>query len=197
MTGGFMAGKGRVTGREDVRAWGHGKLGRRLTPTAHEIAEATPGAVPNVQYSPPDIVPPPQSRYFFGRQAALGVVGPATVTFATTGTVQLPQNAVGVIRSFTTFVNDLLVSSDISFVLRFNDAPVPGHNDLFIFPRIASNAATFFAPEDTVIRAPQGAKIDFQVIVRDAGTYDLGIDYRGWFMASGVPQRFGMNWVPG
>lgn len=151
-------------------------------------ADQMPVTISRVQF-PGTWSPPPGSQYFFTEDDRNATVGPAT-TQLTGVDFQVPVNNVAVVRELTFFVNALLTTSDITFTLLFNRAPVPGHV-IKIFPRAVASVTISFLPEDTLLPAPEGALIGGQVRVVDAVVYQLGMSVRGWFVSKDTARRYG------
>ena len=94
---------------------------------------------------------------------------------------QVPANSVAAIRAISILANALLVTSNIFWILKFNDVAVTGWNALTINPRAAGSVEVSWVPEETFIRVPEGSRVSFDVNVVDAGTYQLSVQFHGWF----------------
>jgi hypothetical protein len=104
--------------------------------------------------------------------------------------LDLPQNNVGIVRGVTLYINNMLTTTNVTWTLTFNGAPVPGHNNLSIFPRAAPSVANSF---DTFVRIPQGnpMKVRVQYSNNDGGAYTVGVALSGWFW----PIQLGNLWT--
>lgn len=103
-------------------------------------------------------------------------------------TVQLPESNIGIVRGVTIEITDMLTTTNVTWSMLFNGAPVPGYNNLSIFPRSAPFVSNAF---DSFVRVPQGVKITFNYTNTDGGTYTIGAAVSGWFW----PQSLGNLWV--
>lgn len=111
---------------------------------------------------------------------------------STLATFQIPANSVAAIRAISILANALLVTSDIRWILRFNGVAVTGWNALTINPRAAGSVEVSWTPEETFIRVPEGSLVSWDVNVVDAGTYQLSVQFHGWFYSvalDGVAQQ--------
>lgn len=104
----------------------------------------------------------------------------------------LPQASAGVIRSLVLTVNNLVLTSDITWTLRFNGSAVPGWQGLGVTPGPVAYFALSFGPDETYIRVPDGATVDvvFTVNPADAGTYVAGAAFHGWYFGVEFASRY-------
>lgn len=138
---------------------------------------------------PPTQVKPPNSVDFNRAGFATGL-NVATTPFVFPGTVyRLGAGNQGVIRSFVLSVNTLLLTSVIIWRLRADGNPLTGWEDL----RVPTGAVAFmtfaWGPDETQIIVPEGAVIDFEIEVQDAGTYAAGALYHGWTLNRSTMDR--------
>ena len=140
---------------------------------------------------PPSFVPPSGSQDFqaTGRST---VAGPATTAVLALSTFTIPRGSVGYIRSLGFDVNAVSVTTDISFSLLFNGAPVPGWFNIRLFPRAASSASLAYTPDETFIWVPDGQTISISVTVTDAASYLIGAVYHGWYFAKSIAAQYGL-----
>lgn len=136
------------------------------------------------------IYPPPDALDFSRAVSFTPGAGPVTVTPAGLQ-VQLDRGYVAVVRDITLIINDMLATTDVVFRLRVNQGPVQGWEALTILPRVAGSVSRGNLPESTVIRIPDGALIDWQIVVNDAGVYRIGVDYHGWSVSKKTADRYG------
>ena len=99
---------------------------------------------------------------------------------------QVPPNNVAVLRSISILENALLIDSDIIWTLRFNARNVPGWDALTMSARAAGSLEVSWPPEETFIAVPEGVQIAFTTTVRDGGTYQLSVQFHGWFYPASV-----------
>lgn len=98
----------------------------------------------------------------------------------------LPASRIGVIRSLSFAVNNLLLTSAITFTVRINQSPVQGWARIPIFQVASPFLTTAYGPDETWIYVPESSTVDVEVNVTDAGTYQLGADYHGWHVDTGL-----------
>ena len=103
-----------------------------------------------------------------------------------------PQNSIGYIRSIQFDINDVVATTLVTFSLLFNEAPVPGWNNIRVFPRVASSVSISYGPEETFIRVPDGQTIALRVTVTDANTYVVGALYHGWHFSKSLAGDYGL-----
>lgn len=134
----------------------------------------------------PSVEKPPGASDFnmFGTLA--GQTTATTTPPALLASFQVPPNSVAVIRSVSILANALLVTSDIEWQLRFNGVAVQGWDALTINPRAAGSVEVSWTPDETYIRVPEGALVEWFVRVLDGGTYQLSIGAHGWFYGSAL-----------
>jgi len=102
--------------------------------------------------------------------------------------VVVPESNVGIVRSVTLQITDMLASTVVSWSLMFNGAPVPGWNNLTIFPRVSPYVGNTY---DAFIRITKGGTLTFNYTNTDGGVYVLGAALSGWFW----PQALGDLWL--
>ena len=95
----------------------------------------------------------------------------------------IPAASVGVIRSVVLTVNNLLLTSQILWRLRFNQAPVPGWHALTVTPGAVAYFLYSWGSGETFITVPPDTTIDVEFVVQagDAAAYVAGAAYHGWF----------------
>lgn len=135
------------------------------------------GSLPRVLEVPlPWLVPMPSSQ-------DLNVLGSVTSVAPSVGTeipecrFQLGAGIIGVIRSFTTYITDMLTSTDVRYTLSVNGAPAPGFGRIKMFPVTASSKSNTF---DCLIILPPAATISVFFTQTDGSTYNIGASYSGW-----------------
>lgn len=140
---------------------------------------------------PANFVPPPTAQDFSASANQSVGPGPVTVVIAT---FTIPRGSIGVVRSLSFQINNMLVSTIVSFAFTLNEAPVPGWS-YSIFPRAAANVIVSFGPEETFIKVPDGALCGFQVTLTDAGTNLVGGLFHGWHFSKSVAEQFGISGI--
>jgi len=109
----------------------------------------------------------------------------------TAGIVELPKGNVGRIASVIISLTDMLPTTNVTFTLRINSAPVPGYANISMTPRTAPYVANTFGNPGCRILVPQGAQISAVFSNIDGGTYVVGICVGGWYW----PDASGKRWI--
>jgi len=135
-------------------------------------------------------VKPPQGIDFNPSGFATGLNNANTPVVVPGTTFALPSDSVGVIRSLVLTVNNLLLTSQILWRLRFNQNPVPGWNALTITPGAVAYFLYAFGPDEMYLTVPMDTTVDveFQVLPADAAAYVAGAAYHGWFFDKGLAE---------
>jgi hypothetical protein len=150
--------------------------------------EGTLDMLPKVLNIPlPWLDPIPDAQFFnvMGQEDSVGAV---TQEFITGASMTIGKGNIGVLRSFTVYVNDMLPTTDIQFTLMVAGGPAPGFGQIKMFPRTAASVANTF---ECVIFLPTEAKIDAYFTQVDGGTYKVGVAYSGWQ----YPESSGRRWM--
>lgn len=139
----------------------------------------------------PWVTPPPGAINFLGQERATVTGAAGADTTQILAQLNTPDHYRGVIRELAYQVNDVVVSSNIQFALRFSQGKIPGAT-LDIFPKSASTDLIEFDPPTTMFRLPMNALIDVLVTVRagDIGTYLVGAVYKGWWYPEEMDTAF-------
>lgn len=166
---------------------GGGQSGRGAFPDSGSDGPLGLGAMMAVPS--PDVVKPPDGQNF--NRYVEGSFGPGPVTTlliagalgVTRGTslLSLPVNTVGVIREVTFGVIAMNAGTIIEFRLASSGSPVEGYSPFPIFPGALVRFSATLPPEDTFVPLPDGKDVTWTVAVTDGGTYQLSVQYRGWF----------------
>lgn len=136
------------------------------------------GSLPRVLDIPlPWLVPMPSSQdlVVLGT-ASTAAVTPTRVEIAGCAK-QLERGVIGVIRSVTFYITDMVTTTDMTFGLFVDGGPAPGFGAVKMFARAASSVSNTF---DCLIQLGPGAKIQGFFLNTDGGTYNVGIGYTGW-----------------
>lgn len=134
----------------------------------------------------PWLIPPPDAINFNADETA-SVVGPGTAILAVRNT---PPQFGGVVRELSYSINDVLLTTNVTFAFRFNQAPQDGFRRT-IFPKVVATDVIAFDPPTTVIKIPLGASMDVLVTVADAQTYSVNVFYRGWWYDGILNEQWG------
>lgn len=105
---------------------------------------------------------------------------------------RIPAASVGVIRSVVLTVNNLLLTSQLLWRLRFNQAPVPGWEALTVTPGAVAYFLYSWGSGETFITVPPDTTIDVEFVVQagDAAAYVAGASYHGWFFEKSLADRW-------
>lgn len=138
---------------------------------------------------PPGFYPPYGSQNWMlaGNQSMPGA-GVTTKFSGVGASFQVPDGFSGYVTELQVVVNNLLVTSDITFRLLFDDGAVSGF-DKMLMPQ-AGMAVYVWGPDKTYIPVPDGTKIEVSVSIVDAGPYLLSILARGWFYQGQINERW-------
>lgn len=89
----------------------------------------------------------------------------------------LGQGNIGVLRSFSVYIDDMTTATDVTFSLRINGAPAPGYGAIKMFPRLAASVSNSF---DCMLILPVKAKVEVVFLNTDGGAYKVGAGFNGW-----------------
>lgn len=151
-----------------------------------------PGPTLGASFSlqPPTWVRPPSARDF-SISGTLAGAAVGTTPAAIPGAVfVVPAGNVGVIRSVVFLVNNLLMTSQVSFTLTLNAAAVEGWANIPVLPRVAASVSTSFGPEETAIPVPESNAIAVSVRVLDGAVYQVSTIIHGWFYPKEIQAPF-------
>ena len=110
---------------------------------------------------------------------ALASVATNIVQTAATGcTVVIPQGCVARLSSVNLYVDNLLTTSNITFSVLFDAAPLPGLSNIPIFPGVVARAVENF---EVFVRILRGGTLTVNFTNNDGGTYIVGAALGGWF----------------
>lgn len=133
----------------------------------------------------PDIYPIPGASEF-------NILVTKSTTVAETAdiglTLDVPANNIGIIRSVTISVSDMLTTTVVSWTVQVNGAPAQGYFGLSMYPRVSPFVSNAF---DSFIHIPQGGKVRVQYTNTDGGSYTVGASIGGWFW----PESLGRQWI--
>lgn len=107
------------------------------------------------------------------------------------GFVELPAGNIGRISSVLFSITDMLTTTDVTFTLRINGAPVPGYAGYKITPRVSPYVSNSFDDPSCRILLRNGDKINVVYTNTDGGTYVVGCAITGWFW----PEASGKRWL--
>lgn len=124
----------------------------------------------------PWILPIPDSQDLNVMGTAATIAAEVKTEIAGCASVLAAGN-IGVLRSFTVYITNMLATTNVTFTLAVNGGPVPGFGNIRMFPRVASSLSNAF---DCVIHLPVSATLQVFFTNADGGTYAIGASYSGW-----------------
>lgn len=107
------------------------------------------------------------------------------------GFIMLPAGNIGVIRSLTISITNMLTTTNVTFTLTINGGPVPGYAALRMTPRVAPYVSNEFGEPGMRVRVPVSSKIGVVFSNIDGGTYVVGASVGGWYW----PEASGTRWL--
>ena len=146
---------------------------------------------------PPVLQVKPPSGVDFAPTGILPNASVATTTPAAqvTGCVYLvPDGSIGYLRSFDLQVNQLLITSLITFSVMIDGAAVPGWDALQVVPGNLAVWIKSFGPDEVYLVVPGGKTLEIRVQVADPGVYLVGASMHGWTVAQALAAAFDAGW---
>lgn len=124
----------------------------------------------------PEVFPIPGATEFYRDEIVTVAVAGSFLPAALI--TQLPQNSLGIIRVYGVGVDDMTNATRLVFRLRVNQMPVPAWGAFRIFPGVAARATS---STDVWVVVPNAALIDVQIDNVDGASYQVGVNYSGWW----------------
>jgi len=143
-----------------------------------------------VALNPPTDVRPPSARDFTLSGTLAGAAVGTTPAVIPGAAFVVPVGNVGVIRSVVFLVNNLLLTSQVSFTLTFNAGAVEGWSNIPVAARVAASVSTSFGPEETALPVPENTAIAVVVTVLDGAVYQVSTIIHGWFYPKEIGAPF-------
>lgn len=161
--------------------WGFGRTipgggaGAVISPPNLAPADA-PAIIRALDIPLPEVFPIPDAKEFnpLGSNPSPGVEANVTIPGAT---FAIPTATLGVIRSFSIYITNMLATTTVTWSLLVNGSPVAGYTGVSIFPRVAPFVGNTF---DTFIRLQGPTTITVIYTNTDGGAYTVGASYSGW-----------------
>lgn len=179
----------RGMGKASRGGWGSG----RMSPSPGPGGQPMPSPQPQGVAVPlPWDIRPPGAREINRDTNATGI-NAGTSPFVLPGaTFTLPDDHVGIIRSVVLSVNNMVVTSQLSWGFFQNRSAVEGWSNLTIFPRAAGSVSVAYGPSETFIFLPEQTTLTVRVTVAaaDALTYQAGVSFHGWSYPKALAERF-------
>ena len=139
-----------------------------------------------IEYPIPDVFPLPDSTQFntLGQQTSSVIEGPVTLLGAT---ANVPANTKFRISSLNVDIDNMLLSTNVTWTLLVNDQAVAGFTGITLFPRLAPFVGGEF---DVFYRGFGPAIIKLVYFNNDGGSYVIGGALSGWFWMLASEQRW-------
>ena len=138
-----------------------------------------------VQVPAPDVVPPAGS-VSVNTLVQANTVGAGDVQAL--ATFQVPDNSVLIVPGVTFYIDDMVQATNILFSCFENGAPVPGYNNVQIFPGVVARASQGF---DVTIRIHEAALFTVTATNVDGGAHLIGAAFQGWHMPRILYDQYG------
>jgi len=122
--------------------------------------------------------PPEGIDFYMNETGVLAAGAGSTLILASVPAIFLTPNYEGATQSVAIFVDAPTTDIDVTWTLRFREAPVPGWDRLTTFPRSATNLSIEFPG---IVQCGPGTKIDVLVTNNNAfGPWTVGAEVTGW-----------------
>jgi hypothetical protein len=145
---------------------------------------AVPSAPTPVASVPPFWLykPPSGIDFYFNVTGVLAAGAGSTLVLGGTPPVTILNGYEGVVASVNIFVDAPTTTLDVTWALRFNQAPVPGWDRLRSFARTANNLSIEFSG---FVQCGQNTLIDVLVSNQSAaGPWTVGVEVTGWYWSA-------------
>ncbi len=143
---------------------------------------AAAGVTNFVQLAPWTDPPLSSTPLFLSAKSAIAAAANAQVsTMATAALANLTRtmnaNEQGVIRGFTLFLDNPVVTSNVLWTLLVGGKPVPGLVNVTILGRAAASISRSLS---VLVLVPPSNRVDVLITNVDGGAYNVGADLEGW-----------------
>lgn len=168
----------------------HNPLYAPPIPPEQRFRETAPERAPFFRFAPWES-PPPGFIPFVSQERASMTGNGAVVVTQRLAYLETPDGMRGVIRELIYRINDVALTTNVTFNLRFDQGQVQSTR-VEVFPKVASTDLIEFDPSVTVLKVPSGSAMDVLVSIAagDIGTYLVGTLFRGWW----YPEDFDRQW---
>ena len=161
-----------------------------MAPGAGFAAQANQGALQQIMtLFLPEERPIPGATIFNTGNSKGTVAAEANILIPNAGIV-IPQGSIARLDSVNFYVDNLLASSNISFTVLQNGAPIQGLTNVFIFPGVAARVAENFS---LFVRITNGATLTVTYTNTDGGSYTVGASLSGWFWPESLGRLYQMQ----
>lgn len=174
--------------------WGLGKGG--VTPVA--------GSVGSIPYPPdvaqhienigrqlsvplPEVYPIPDAHVFNAEGQVASPGAQQNINIPLLPLVQIPTGNLGVMTSFSIYVQNMLATTNITWTLLANGVAVQGYTGITIFPGVSPRAANTF---DIPVRFTGEQNLTIVFTNTDGGAYLIGAAISGWFWPTSSDRRW-------
>jgi hypothetical protein len=134
----------------------------------------------------PEVYPIPDAKEFniLGSIASPGAQ--ANILIAGT-TFVIPTSNLAIIRGVSLYIAPMLITTNVTWSLTANGQPLPGYQNLSIFPRPAAQVTNSF---DAFLRLRGEVTLGVIFTNTDGAAYTIGASYSGWFWPETSDQRW-------
>lgn len=102
-------------------------------------------------------------------------------------TIQIPPGNLARLESITFVVDNLLLSSQITFTVRQNNAPITGFSNVGVIPGVVAQKIDNYS---VFYRVPLGALLSVVFTNTDGGSYLVGAALSGWYWPETTGQLY-------
>jgi hypothetical protein len=143
---------------------------------------------------PPTYLRPSGATDFNVAVNQAGLTALTTPLELTGSAVTIPPGNVAVIRSLVLGINTVVSTTAVTWALLFDGSPVPGWSGLGFFPGALNQALTVYGPDELQLPVPEGTRISVAVTVADAGNYQAGAQFHGWWYSREIQDAADAAW---
>lgn len=165
-----------------VPPWGFGlrDLAGNAPPLASVAENGTPPAQVSRQLAAyyPEQYPIPDARIFAVEGDATTAVAQNNVQIPLNAQAVIPPNVMGIVKSLTFQIDNMLITTNVVFTLLYNLVPVQGYNNIKLFPRAAPYVGLEY---DTPFRFVGPGTFTCTFSNLDGGTYTVGVNFDGFY----------------
>ena len=123
----------------------------------------------------------------FNPQGSIATAAVQSNINITNATQVIPDNNLAVVSSVTIQITNMVATTNVTWTVLVNGAPVQGYNGISIFPRVAPFVGNTF---DIPIRVCGPATIQVIFSNIDGGAYTVGAALSGWMWPVTSDQRW-------
>lgn len=130
-----------------------------------------------LDYPLPEVFPVPDAKEFnpLGSANTAAIQSNVAITGAS---FDVPVSNYYRVTSFTIYITNMLVTTNVQYSLLWNGQPVAGFQNLIMYPRAAPFVSNGF---DCFIRGIGAGTLSVSFNNVDGGAYTVGASFSGWF----------------